>query len=116
MEKTLVKHNGRIYSIYTNGSKNTIYAVSKYDGDFVAAKATCHPEDKFCYKKGEELAIKRCELKILQKREKKLQKTVNYFLNQIKENQDQLYKYAQIHGKVSFAKKQIEKELQQMCD
>lgn len=116
MEKTLVKHNGRIYSIYTNGSKTTIYAVSKYNGDFVKAKATCHPNDTFCYKKGEELAIKRCELKILQKREKKLQKTVNYFLDKIKENQNQLYKYAQIHGDVAFLRKQVEKELQQMCD
>ena len=70
------------YKCYAYEEKNedgsvrcpTVVAISTYAGKNVKGYAKVHPGDEFCWEKGRDLAIARCNAKIAEKRHKRAQK------------------------------------------
>lgn len=65
------------YRIYHHG--NEIVAVSSFAKKPVRGVAKCDPRDEFDHKKGEALAIARCDYKIAEKRVKKAEATARAY-------------------------------------
>ena len=58
----------KFHSFKNDNGGMTVIAVSHYEGKSVKACAKCDPADEFDLKKGEDLALARCNLKIATKR------------------------------------------------
>ena len=65
------------YKIYHHG--NEVIAVSTFAKRTVKGTAKCDPRDKFDHKKGEALAIARCDVKVAEKRMKSANEQVQLY-------------------------------------
>lgn len=65
------------YKIYHHD--NEVIAVSTFAKRMVRGVAKCDPRDEFDHKKGEALAIARCDLKIAEKRMKRADEKVKFY-------------------------------------
>lgn len=65
------------YKIYRHD--NEIVAVSTFAKRMVRGVAKCDPRDEFDHKKGEALAIARCDLKVAEKRLKRANQNVKLY-------------------------------------
>ena len=65
------------YKIYHHD--NEVIAVSTFAKRMVRGVAKCDPRDEFDHKKGEALAIARCDLKVAEKRMKRADKKVKFY-------------------------------------
>ena len=65
------------YKIYHHG--NEVVAVSTFAKRMVRGVAKCDPRDEFDHKKGEALAIARCDLKVAEKRMKRANEKAKFY-------------------------------------
>ena len=65
------------YKIYHHD--NEVIAVSTFAKRMVRGVAKCDPRDEFDHKKGEALAIARCDLKVAEKRMKRADEKVKFY-------------------------------------
>lgn len=65
------------YKIYHHDSE--VIAVSTFAKRMVRGVAKCDPRDEFDHKKGEALAIARCDLKVAEKRMKRADEKVKFY-------------------------------------
>ena len=65
------------YKIYHHD--NEVIAVSTFAKRMVRGVAKCDPRDEFDHKKGEALAIARCDLKVAEKRIKRADEKVKFY-------------------------------------
>lgn len=65
------------YKIYHHD--NEVIAVSTFAKRMVRGVAKCDPRDEFDHKKGEALAIARCDLKVAEKRMRRADEKVKFY-------------------------------------
>ena len=71
------------YKIYHHD--NEVIAVSTFAKRMVRGVAKCDPRDEFDHKKGEALAIARCDLKVAEKRMKRADEKIKFYNDYIAE-------------------------------
>lgn len=76
------------YKIYHHD--NEVIAVSTFAKRMVRGVAKCDPRDEFDHKKGEALAIARCDLKVAEKRMKRANEKVAFYTEWLNEIQTDL--------------------------